>query len=92
MTESMGVIVDRERETLSYADRSIVATRQLIGQVAAAMGKGERHPAMKGGGIFHVRPLDIVTSIVEMADVIEAYAADLAGTTTSLPKRPSAPM
>jgi hypothetical protein len=47
---------------------------------------------MKGGGIFHVRPLDIVTSIVEMADVIEAYAADLAGTTTSLPKRPSAPM
>jgi nitrite reductase/ring-hydroxylating ferredoxin subunit len=74
MQEGMTRIVDRSREFPVAADRSIMtARRRILDTIASPEHLDAFRATVRDGSAFAVRPLDVVTGVSEVPDLVQQF-------------------
>jgi phthalate 4,5-dioxygenase oxygenase subunit len=73
IVESMGPICDRWNEHLGTSDIAVIAMRRRLLDTAKALASGVAPKSASDGGLYHVRPLDIITPIAELKALVESH-------------------
>ena len=66
IVESMGPICDRWNEHLGTSDIAVIAMRRRLIEAAKALQAGQQPRAAHEGGLYGVRPLDVISPIAEL--------------------------
>jgi hypothetical protein len=78
MQEGMTRIVDRSREFLVAADRSImIARRRILDTIASPEHLDAFRATVRDGRAFGVRPLDVVSEVSEVAELVQQFKGEM---------------
>jgi len=75
IVESMGPICDRWNEHLGTSDIAVIAMRRRLIEEAKALQSGQAPRAAHSGGLYGVRPLDIIAPVADLAALARLNAA-----------------
>jgi phenylpropionate dioxygenase-like ring-hydroxylating dioxygenase large terminal subunit len=75
MTDGMGMIPERWREHLGTTDLAIIAYRRILLRLAKELQRGIEPFAPHHGGIYHVRPIDVLSDEGDFNAVYEQNKA-----------------
>jgi hypothetical protein len=81
IVESMGPICDRWNEHLGTCDVAIIAMRRRLLEAAKALQAGTAPKAAGDGGLYQVRPLDIITPIADLKTLAATHGDRMRGGT-----------
>ncbi len=74
MTEGMGYICDRTEEHLGTSDAAVIAARRRLLKVARDLQQGIEPYAASHGSVYRIRPLDIVSPIEDLGQLLTEHA------------------
>jgi hypothetical protein len=73
IVESMGPICDRWNEHLGTSDIAVIAMRRRMLEFAKSLQAGAAPKPAHDAGLYHVRPLDIITPIADLKELVGVH-------------------